>query len=153
MICPHCGEESYESKSVLLLGNGEYGTGELACQNCGGFFEAEEAGEKTVDGCLICPWCRKDSGQTEASLNEETFYNWAALEREECSWLKVLISLADPRGADIIIYLRENEQGEVELYIPEGGGLTYFPFKRAEMRGNTRVNIYGERQGGREVKE
>jgi len=149
MTCPHCGEES---KSVLLWGNGEYGTGELACQNCGAFFEAEEAGAKTEDGYLICPWCREHSGQTQESLKQETFYNWAALEREEHGCLKVLISLADPRGADLIIYLRKNEQGDVELYIPEGSGFTYFPFKRAEMRGDTRVNIYAPRQGGWEVK-
>ena len=147
MTCPHCGEASYESKNVVLLGNGEYGTGELACQNCGGFFEAEEAKEKTEDGYLICPWCREHSGQTEESLKNQTFYNLAALERNDHGWLKLLISLADPRGADLIIYLRKNEQGEVELYIPEGSGFTYFPFKRAEIRGNTRVNIYGPRQG------
>lgn len=107
-----------------------------------------EASQKAEDGYLICPWCNEHSGQTEESLKNQTSYNWAALEREEHGWLKVLISLADPRGADLIIYLRKNEQGEVELYIPEGSGFTYFPFKRAEMRGNNRVNIYDARQGG-----
>jgi len=149
MTYRHCSDES---KIVVLWGNGEYGTGELACQNCGAFFDVEEAKEKTEDGYLICPWCSEHSGQTEESLKEETFYNWVALEREEDGWLKVLISLADPRGADLIIYLQKNEQGEIELYIPEGRGFTYFPFKRAEMRGETRVNIYGAGEDHGEVK-
>lgn len=130
MTCPYCGEESFGRKTVLLWGNGEYGTGELACQNCGAFFEVEEASQKRGDGYLICPWCSEHSGQTEESLKQESFYNWAALEREENGWLKVLVSLADPRGADLIIYLRKNEQGEVELYIPEGSGFYLLPLQQ-----------------------
>lgn len=72
----------------------------------------------------------------------EDFFHWATLERGKDGEIIVSISLADTRGADIVLTLQAKEDDRVELRIPEGDGWTHYPFEKSERQPGARINIY-----------
>lgn len=122
------------------------------CPNCDMPIDVERLEPPASTGeLLLCPDCGAElpfGSIDDVPVND--WFNWACVEKtkypeRECfdeprqRAIRLCVSLADPRGADVSLELTQDRKGQVLVKVENSETFTYYPYVSTEIEGSYTV--------------
>lgn len=126
---------------------------ERMCSYCGCALDKEEIDKEA----LRCPHCNEELPYQEyEDIPDNDWFNWVWLEKQDYDArrcfdepkqksLRLMISCADPRGADIALEITRDNKNQILVKVENSTGFTYFPYQSTEIQGSYTVVTFKQR--------